>query len=109
MPETFSPVFETPAQQPLRSPELQALKFVLHRKLLDRINLETLAAVGEERGRTEIRRAVTRLVEEEGVPLTLEQKDQAIEEALHEVFGVHHAGVLFSNRKRNKRHKEPSS
>jgi pilus assembly protein CpaF len=83
----FTPTADAPPA-PLRTPEFQALKFVLHRKLLDRINLETLAVVGGERGRTEIRRAVTRLVEEEGIPLTLEEKDQAIEEVLHEVFGL---------------------
>src|SRR5579862_8032483 len=36
------------------SPEYQELKFTLHRKLLDRINLEILSSVGVERVRTEV-------------------------------------------------------
>src|SRR5437879_8198281 len=45
--------------------EHQELKFTLHRKLLDRINLEALSSMAGERARTEIRAAVARLVEEE--------------------------------------------
>ena len=39
------------------SPEYQELKFTLHRKLLDRINLEILSSVGIERVRAEVRSA----------------------------------------------------
>jgi pilus assembly protein CpaF len=79
-----------PAAAPPRpqSPGYQELKFVLHRKLLDRINLEALAAVGGERMRTEIRTAVARLVEEEKTPLTLAEKSRIIDEVLNEVFGL---------------------
>ena len=41
--------------------EHQELKFTLHRKLLDRINLEALSSMAGERARTEIRAAVSRL------------------------------------------------
>ena len=40
------------------SQQYQELKFTLHRKLLDRINLETLSAFALDRVRTEIRAAV---------------------------------------------------
>jgi len=68
--------------------EHQELKFTLHRKLLDRINLEALSAMAGERARAEIRAAVARLVEEEKTPLSLMEKDRVIEEVLDEVFGL---------------------
>ena len=39
------------------TPEYQELKFTLHRKLLDRINLEALSSMAGERVRAEIRAA----------------------------------------------------
>ena len=68
--------------------DYQELKFTLHRKLLDRINLETLSLMAGERVRAEIRTAVARLVDEEKTPLTLVEKERIIEEILHEVFGL---------------------
>src|SRR6202142_3818688 len=68
--------------------EHQELKFTLHRKLLDRINLEALSAMAGERARAEIRAAVARLIEEEKTPLSLMEKDRVVEEVLDEVFGL---------------------
>src|ERR1700674_5481509 len=70
------------------TPEHQELKFALHRKLLDRINLEALSSMAGERARAEIRAAVARLVEEENPPLNLVEKERLIEEVLDEVFGL---------------------
>jgi pilus assembly protein CpaF len=70
------------------SPEHQQLKFALHHKLLDRINLEALSALPSERARAEIRNAVARLVEQEKTPLSLVEKGRVIEEVLDEVFGL---------------------
>ena len=53
------------------TPEYQELKFTLHRKLLDRINLEALSSMAGERVRAEIRAAVAKLVEEEKTPLRI--------------------------------------
>jgi pilus assembly protein CpaF len=70
------------------SPQYQELKFILHRKLLDRINLELLSSVASERIRSEVRGAVAKLVEEEKTPLSLVEKDRIIGEVLDEVFGL---------------------
>src|SRR5678815_3541627 len=70
------------------TPEHQELKFTLHRKLLDRINLEALSSMAGERVRAEIRAAVAKLVEEEKTPLSLVEKDRFIEEILDEVLGL---------------------
>jgi pilus assembly protein CpaF len=68
--------------------EHQELKFAIHRKLLDRINMEVLSGLGGERVRTEVRGAVAKLLDEEKTPLSLLEKDRVIEEVLDEVFGL---------------------
>src|SRR5450631_1576020 len=70
------------------SPQYQDLKFILHRKLLDRINLEMLSSVAVDRVRSEVRSAVARLVEDEKTPLSMMEKDRIIGEVLDEVFGL---------------------
>ncbi len=68
--------------------QYQELKFSIHRKLLDRINLEAVYSTPGERVRQEIRPAVAKLVNEEKTPLSLAEKDKLIEEVLDEVFGL---------------------
>jgi Flp pilus assembly protein, ATPase CpaF len=68
--------------------QYQELKFILHRKLLDRINLEILSSVSNDRVRSEIRSAVSKLVEEEKTPLSIVEKDRIIGEVIDEVFGL---------------------
>jgi pilus assembly protein CpaF len=76
-----------PARQAY-TPEYQELKFTLHRKLLDRINLEILSSMAGERVRNEIRGALAKLIDEEKTPLSLVEKDRVIDEVLNEVFGL---------------------
>jgi pilus assembly protein CpaF len=64
------------------------LKFAIHRKLLDRINLEAVHGMSGERVRQEIRPSISKLVNEEKTPLSLIEKDRLIEEVLDEVFGL---------------------
>ncbi len=68
--------------------QYQDLKFAIHRKLLDRINLEAVYNMPGERVRQEIRPAISKLVNEEKTPLSLTEKDRLIEEVLDEVFGL---------------------
>src|SRR5579872_7207402 len=70
------------------TPEYQELKFAIHRKLLDRINLEALSSVASDRVRNEVRTAVSRLVEDERTPLSVVEKNRLIDEVLDEVFGL---------------------
>jgi pilus assembly protein CpaF len=74
--------------RPGSTPEHQELKFKLHRKLLDRVNLDRLSALSEDQMRTEIRGAVTKLVDEEETPLSMAEKERIIDEVLDEVFGL---------------------
>ena len=69
-------------------PEYQELKFTLHRKLLERINLEALSGADNDRLRAEVRDAVLSMVEEEPNLLTAAEKQEVSREVLHEVFGL---------------------
>jgi pilus assembly protein CpaF len=68
--------------------EYQELKFTLHRKLLDQINLNALASIDNDRIRAEVRQAVRALVDAEPTPLTASEKYVIAEEVLNEVFGL---------------------
>src|SRR6202043_842337 len=69
-------------------PEYQELKFTLHRKLVDKINLEALATIDNQRVRAEIRQSVISLINAEPTLLSSLEKQQISEEVLAEVFGL---------------------
>jgi len=69
-------------------PEYQELKFTLHRKLLDKINLEALATIDNQRVRGEIRQALIQLIDNEPTLLSAIEKQQICDEVLDEVFGL---------------------
>jgi pilus assembly protein CpaF len=69
-------------------PEYQELKFTLHRKLLDKINLEALATIDNQRVRGEVRQALIQLIDSEPTLLSALEKQQISDEVLDEVFGL---------------------
>jgi pilus assembly protein CpaF len=69
-------------------PEYQELKFTLHRKLLDKINLEALATIDNQRVRSEVRQALMTLIDGEQTLLSSLEKQQICDEVLDEVFGL---------------------
>src|SRR5579884_2609124 len=69
-------------------PEYQELKFTLHRKLVDKINLEALATIDNQRVRSEIRQALLALIDAEPTLLSSMEKQQISDEVLDEVFGL---------------------
>src|SRR5713226_2802706 len=69
-------------------PEYQELKFTLHRKLVDKINLEALATIDNQRIRAEVRQAVISLIDAEPTLLSSLEKQQISDEVLDEVFGL---------------------
>src|SRR5882762_4258673 len=75
-------------QKAALKPEYQELKFTLHRKLLDKINLEALATIDNQRVRAEVRQAVISLIDGEPTLLSSLEKQQISEELLDEVFGL---------------------
>src|SRR6202049_782836 len=69
-------------------PEYQELKFALHRKLVDKINLEALATIDNARVRSEVRQAVIQLIDAEPPLLSSLEKQQVSAQVLDEVFGL---------------------
>src|SRR5262245_56982617 len=69
-------------------PEYQELKFTLHRKLVDKINLEALETIDNQRVRAEVRQAVISLIDAEPTLLSSLEKQQISDEVLDEVFGL---------------------
>ena len=64
------------------------LKAIVHRKLLNRLNLEALAQADRSRAESEIRTLVSELLAEEGMPLSLSERDVLFGELVDEVFGL---------------------
>ena len=74
-------------REPLRQ-QHQDLKFTLHRKLLDKINLDALASIETQKLRNEVRSALTALIDAEQTLLSAIERNQIVSEVLDEVFGL---------------------
>jgi pilus assembly protein CpaF len=64
------------------------LKASVHRKLLNRLNLEALASADRARAESEIRTLMGELLAEEGTPISLGERDILFSELMDEVFGL---------------------
>src|SRR5438477_4080810 len=73
--------------QPLRAQYLD-LRANVHRKLLNRLNLEALAQTDRARAEAEIRALLLQLLAEEPTPLSLAERDVLFAEVLDDVFGL---------------------
>src|SRR5918911_3778203 len=73
--------------QPLRAQYLD-LRANVHRKLLNRLNLEALAQSDRSRAEAEIRALLTQLLAEEVTPLSLAERETLFAEVLDDVFGL---------------------
>jgi pilus assembly protein CpaF len=64
------------------------LKANVHRKLLNRLNLEALANAERNRAESEMRTLVLELLSEEGAPLSLTEREALFGDLVDEVFGL---------------------
>jgi pilus assembly protein CpaF len=69
-------------------PQYIQLKTNVHKKLLNRLNLEALATVDRQRAETEIRTLVFELMAEEATPVSMAEREQILSDILDEVFGL---------------------
>jgi pilus assembly protein CpaF len=81
----------------LLRPEVQELKFTLHRKLLDKINVEALAATDEKRVRQEVQQALLALIDSEPALLNALEREQIVSQVLDEIFGLGPLECLFED------------
>src|SRR6187397_3187884 len=64
------------------------LKANVHRKLLNRLNLEALASADRSRAELEIRTLLFELIAEEGTPLSMSERESFLADIIDEVFGL---------------------
>ena len=64
------------------------IKNLIHQKLLNTLDADTLKAINKQRVRGEIGQTVEKLLLEEAIPMTLAERERVIEEILDEVFGL---------------------
>ena len=82
------PASPPPEPAQAQSPPSPRLKFALHRKLLDRIDLQSLSQMPAGLMRAEIRPVIAKLIGEEKTPISLAEREVLIDEVLDEVFGL---------------------
>ena len=89
---TASPTLRPDASRPIRTapPRQQYLdlRATVHRKLLNRLNLEALAVTDRSRAESEIRAVLGQLLSEEATPLNLTERETLFGEVLDDVFGL---------------------
>jgi pilus assembly protein CpaF len=77
-----------PARLETPRPQYIELKANVHKKLLNRLNLESLASAERSRAEAEIRSLVFELIAEESTPLTMSERDAVLGDIIDEVFGL---------------------
>jgi len=73
--------------QPPR-PQYLELRAQVHRKLLNRLNLEALAQTERSRAESEIKALLGQLIVEENTPISLSERETLFSEVLDDVFGL---------------------
>src|SRR3954453_18217432 len=76
-----------PRPEPPRAQYLE-LKANVHKKLLNRLNLEALASAERARAEAEIRTLLFDLISEEGMPLSMAEREVIFADIIDEVFGL---------------------
>jgi pilus assembly protein CpaF len=90
-PRTTAPIeaaIPRPSTQQQPRAQYVALKANVHRKMLNRLNLEALSQSDRLRAESEIRTLVGELLAEEGTPISLGERETLLGELLDEVFGL---------------------
>ncbi len=94
VPSILSVTPPTPAARPA-PPRAEAprpgyldMKASVHRKLLNRLNLEALASADRTRAESEIRTLLFELIAEEGTPLSMSERESFFADVIDEVFGL---------------------
>jgi pilus assembly protein CpaF len=87
-PPTSTPARAASAPRPQPGQRYLELRASVHRKLLNRLNLEALSQTDRSRAEGEIRALLAQLLSEEGTPLSLSERETLFGEVLDDVFGL---------------------
>src|SRR5512134_1339982 len=77
-----------PSRPDTPRPQYIELKANVHRKLLNRLNLEALASAERPRAEAEIRSLLFDLIAEESIPLNMTERELILGDIIDEVFGL---------------------
>src|SRR6476660_2453162 len=83
-----TPAAVPPRPQPAVRQQYLDLKANVHRKLLNRLNLEALASADRARAESEIRSLLFELIADEGIPLSMSERESFYADVIDEVFGL---------------------
>ncbi|MBF8305875.1 MAG: Flp pilus assembly protein, ATPase CpaF [Acidobacteria bacterium] len=70
------------------SPDFSALKTVIHRKLILKLNLDRLPGMDQEAVKRDLAPMVEELAVAEATPMTLQEREKLCKEVLDEIFGL---------------------
>jgi pilus assembly protein CpaF len=68
--------------------ELAEIRGRIHRRLLERLNLQNLDSLDRDQVSGEIRRVVHELIARESIPLNFDERESLVEQVLDEIFGL---------------------
>src|SRR6201997_1802017 len=68
--------------------DFSAVKVAIHRKLIQKLDLDRVTQLGREAVRAEVTEIAERLAAEETTPMTFQERERLSQEVLDEVFGL---------------------
>jgi pilus assembly protein CpaF len=68
--------------------DYNAVKLAIHRKLIQRVDLDHVMQLGREGVRKQVAEIVEKLAAEENTPMTFQERERLAQEVLDEVFGL---------------------
>jgi pilus assembly protein CpaF len=77
-----------PIVNPLTRTDFASVKAAIHRKLIQKLNLERLTESNREDVRREVSQLLESLVLGESAPMNLQERERVVQEVLDEVFGL---------------------
>ena len=76
----------------------QELKSRIHRRLIDRLDLDSLEVIGKEQLQNEIMPILNEIIAGEGVPLSHAERERLVVDVQNEIFGLGPLEPLFADR-----------
>ena len=86
-----------PIVNPLPRTDFGSIKTAIHRKLIQKLNLDRLTEANREVVRREVSQLLESLVLGESAPMNLQERDRVVQEVLDEVFGLGPLEPLLSD------------
>src|SRR6202050_3330885 len=78
----------SPIAPPITRTDFGAVKIAIHRKLIQKLNLDRLTEINREEVRREVGHILEALVVGESTPMNLQERERLAQEVLDEVFGL---------------------